>query len=59
VHGEGNGNALCLDGDQTDIFPVPKEMEYIHGIDSGNGLLPAQDNETAEDEILHNYPGTS
>lgn len=59
VDGEGNGNASYLDGDQTDIFKLPKGMEYIPGINSGDGLCQAQDNETAADELLHNYPGTS
>jgi len=49
---ERNTHASCLPGDHTDIFEQPEETEYIQEIDSGDGLLQAQDNQTGGDVLL-------
>ena len=56
---ERNAQASCLQGDQTDIFELPEETEYIEDIDSGDGFLQAQDYEMGGDELLHEHAGTS
>jgi len=42
-----NANASCLHGDQTDIFELPEEMEYVEEIETGG------------DGLLHDHAGTS
>jgi len=44
---ESNAHASCLHGDQTDIFELPEETEYVEEI------------ETGEDGLLHDHAGTS
>jgi len=56
---ERNTHASCLPGDHTDIFELPEETEYIEEIDSGDGLLQAQDNETGGDGLVHDHAGNS
>jgi len=56
---EWNAHASCLQGDQTDIFELPEETDYIEEIDSGDGFLQAQDYETGGDGLLHDHAGTS
>jgi len=56
---ERNAHASCLQGDQTDIFELPEETEYIKEIDSGDGFLQAQDYEMGGDGLLHDHAGTS
>ena len=37
---ERNAHASCLHGDQTDIFELPEETEYVKEIETGgDGLL--------------------
>jgi hypothetical protein len=48
-----------LPGDHKDIFELPEETEYIEEIDSGDGLLQAQDNQTRGDGLLHDHAGNS
>jgi len=56
---ERNAHASCLQGDQTDIFELPEETEYIEEIDSGDEFLQAQDYETGGDGLLHDHAGPS
>jgi len=56
---ERTAHTSCLQGDQTDIFELPEETEYIEEIDSGDGFLQAQNYETGVDGLLHDHPGTS
>jgi hypothetical protein len=56
---ERNAHASCLQGDQTDIFELPEETEYIEELDSGDGFLQAQDYEMGGDGLLHDHAGTS
>jgi len=56
---ERNAHAACLQWDQTDIFELPEETEYIDEIDSGDGFLQAQDYEMGGDGLLHDHAGTS
>ena len=49
---ERNTHASCQPGDHTDIFELPEEMEYIEEIDSGDGVLQAQDNQSGGDGLL-------
>jgi len=56
---ERNAHASCLQGDQSDIFELPEETEYIEEIDSEDRFLQAQDNETGGDGLLHDHAGTS
>jgi len=63
---ERNTHASCLRRDHTDIFELPDVREYIEEIDSGDGLLQAQDhetgtqdNETGGDGLLHDHAGNS
>jgi len=56
---ERNAHSSCLHGDHTVIFELPEETESIEQIDSGDGFLQAQDNETGGDGLLHNHAGTS
>jgi len=58
-HKERNAHISCLQGDQTDIFELPEETEYIEEIDIGDGFLQAQDYETGGDGLLHDPAGTS
>jgi len=44
---ERNAQASCLRGDQTDIFDLPEETEYVKEI------------ETGRDGLLYDHPGTS
>jgi len=54
-----NAYVCCLQVDQTDIFDEPKGTESIKEIDSGDGLLQAQDYETDGDGHLHDHAETS
>jgi hypothetical protein len=56
---ERNVHASSLQGDQTDIFELPEEMEYIEEIDSGDGFLQAQDDKMGTDGLLYDHAGTS
>jgi len=44
---ERNAHASCLHGDQTDIFELPEETEYVEEIETGG------------DGLLHHQAGTS
>jgi len=44
---ERNAHASCLQGDQTDIFELPEETEYVEEIETGG------------DGLLHDHSGTS
>jgi len=44
---ERNAHASCLQGDQTDIFELPEETEYVEEIEMGG------------DGLLHDRAGTS
>jgi len=44
---ERNAHSSCLPGDQTDIFELPEETEYVEEIETGG------------DGLLHDNAGTS
>jgi len=46
-HEERNAHASCLQGDQTDFFELPEEMEYVEEIETGG------------DGLLYDHAGTS
>jgi hypothetical protein len=61
-----NPHASWLPVGHTVIFELPEKTAYIEDIDSGEGLLPAhdnesgtQDNETGGDGLLHDHAGNS
>jgi hypothetical protein len=56
---ECNAHASYLQGDQTGIIELPEETEYIEEIDSGDGILQAQDDEMGGGGLLHDHAGTS
>jgi hypothetical protein len=67
---DSNAYPACVPGDPRDIFERPEETKYIEEINGGDGLpqnnetcsdgiLQAQDNETAGDRLLHDHVGTS
>jgi hypothetical protein len=63
---ERNTHTSCRLGDHTDIFELPDKTKYIEEINSGDGFLQAQDNETGTqdnetggDGLLHDHTQNS